>query len=100
MDKYIRFGDAINAIKELPDSPNGFSDTYDKARIIAELEEVSAADVVVVVRCNDCIYWGRKQISAEGLAKCLTGESGIRYRKSTDFCSKGHRRMEADHEYS
>lgn len=34
---------AIDAIKALSDCPNGFSDTYDKARIIGVLEEVSSA---------------------------------------------------------
>lgn len=38
--KIIYLDDAIDAIKALPDCPNGFSDTYDKAWIISVLEEV------------------------------------------------------------
>jgi len=38
--KTIYLDDAIDAIKALPDCPNGFSDTYDKAWIISVLEEV------------------------------------------------------------
>lgn len=38
--KIIYLDDAIDAIKAMPDCPNGFSDTYDKAWIISVLEEV------------------------------------------------------------
>lgn len=31
---------AIDAIKDLPNCPNGYSDTYDKARIIGVLEDL------------------------------------------------------------
>ena len=48
-----------------------------------------APNVLEVVRCNDCEYWDRNNISCEGLAKCVTGESGIRYRNKNDFCSRG-----------
>lgn len=48
-----------------------------------------APDVLKVVRCKDCEYWNRNNISCEGLAKCVTGESGIRYRNKNDFCSRG-----------
>ena len=38
--KMIYLDDAIDAIKAMPDCPNGFSNTYDKAWIISVLEEV------------------------------------------------------------
>lgn len=38
--KMIYLDDAIDAIKAMPDCPNGFSNTYDKAWIISILEEV------------------------------------------------------------
>lgn len=41
--KVIYLDDAIDAIKDLPNCPNGYSDTYDKARIISVLEEVPPA---------------------------------------------------------
>ena len=41
--KMIYLDDAIDAIKDLPNCPNGYSDTYDKARIISVLEEVPPA---------------------------------------------------------
>ena len=34
---------AIGAINDLPDCPNGFSDTYDKSCIIGVLEQVPSA---------------------------------------------------------
>ena len=53
------------------------------------IQQASAADVVEVVRCKDCTMWDRDHISCEGRARCLTGEGGIRYRGSNDFCSIG-----------
>lgn len=54
MSDYISRQDAIKAICDLPNCNNGYSDTYDKAYIIGTLEEVQSADVVEVVRCEDC----------------------------------------------
>lgn len=57
--------------------------------------EIPAADVRTVVLCKDCKYWNRERISCEGLARCNTGESGIRYRSQYDFCSRGEKREES-----
>lgn len=38
--RLIDADDAIRAINDLPNCPNGYSDTYDKACIIGVLEEV------------------------------------------------------------
>lgn len=51
--------------------------------------EIPAADVQPVVLCGECKFWGREHISCEGLARCNTGESGVRYRNRNDFCSRG-----------
>lgn len=59
------------------------------------MERIPAADVQPVVMCKDCKYWGRERISCEGLARCNTGESGIRYRNQYDFCSRGEKMEEA-----
>ena len=48
-----------------------------------------------VVTCADCKFWDRERISCEGLARCNTGESGIRYRSHYDFCSRGEKREES-----
>lgn len=43
----------------------------------------------MIVHCKDCKFWDGEKVSCEGLARCNTGESGIRYRTSEDFCSRG-----------
>lgn len=63
--------------------------------ILAEdIINLPAADVRPVVTCADCKFWDRERISCEGLARCNTGESGIRYRNRNDFCSHGERECE------
>lgn len=52
----------------------------------------TAADVEEVVKCKNCTFWDREHISCEGLARCLTGESGIRYRSCKDYCSRDKRK--------
>lgn len=44
MSDLISRADAIDAIEELPNAYNGWSDAYDKAYIIGALEEVPSAD--------------------------------------------------------
>lgn len=55
------------------------------------LADMPTIDAEPVVHCKDCRFWDRKQISCEGLARCATGESGVRYRTSHDYCSRGVR---------
>lgn len=58
------------------------------------IHSIPAADVRPVVTCGECEFWNRERISCEGLARCNTGESGIRYRNRHDFCSRGKKREE------
>lgn len=51
---------------------------------------IKAADVVEVVRCGECMFWDAPP-SCEGLARCRTGESGVRFRKAYDFCSRAQK---------
>lgn len=67
----------------------GMESTIRAGDIIKALESVSAADVREVVTCDGCKFWDRERISCEGLARCNTGESGVRYRSRNDFCSRG-----------
>ena len=46
MTRYIDAEKVIEAIYDLPNCPNGYSDTYDKECIIGTIEEVPTADVV------------------------------------------------------
>ena len=91
---------AIEGILDLPDCPNGYSDTYDKARIVSVLEEVSAADVVEVVKCKDCKYYvrGVTYVGGGTFDGCdlLEGQDGGYPRWGEDeFCSRGERREDS-----
>ena len=83
MADYIDRQTAIRAVMNLPDCPNGYSDTYDKACIVGMLEEVPSIDAVEVVRCKDCVnceydsifnqYWcGGSEVISDGF--CNYGE--------------------------
>lgn len=60
--------------------------------ICIAIDSAVTVDAVPVIRCDKCDFWDRDHISCEGLAKCLTGEGGIRYRNRSDFCSKGRKK--------
>ena len=49
---------------------------------------ISPDETLGVVHCGECKFW-RRPPSCEGLARCETGETGIRYRSKNDFCSRG-----------
>ena len=83
MQRYIAVKKAIEAIMDLPNCPNGYSDTYDKACIIGMLEEVPTADVVEVVRCKDCKFRGHIQLCPFG-KRAMPHENG--------YCCYGERR--------
>jgi len=63
---------------------------------VNRLNVAPTIDAVPVVRCRECIFWNKERVSCEGLARCLTGESGIRYRTKDDYCSRGQRKEEVD----
>ena len=86
LDGFISKDKAIDALCLDCAEETKCKDLCDNAKRILYLP---AADVVPVVRCKNCKFWLRDRISVEGLARCQTGETGIRYRKATDFCSRG-----------
>ena len=53
-----------------------------------DIKAIPAADVVSVVRCGECEFWERDRITCEGVARCKTGESGVRFRARNDYCSR------------
>lgn len=61
--------------------------------VVHTLDDIPAFDMVEVVRCGECIFWDALP-SCEGLARCQTGESGVRFRKAYDFCSRGRKKMD------
>lgn len=76
IDEYVRCLD--NAIE-----------TYIDVNYFRSIEEAPTIDAVPVVRCEECEFWERDRISCEGMARCRTGESGVRFRAKYDYCSRG-----------
>lgn len=101
MRDYIDREQAIRAITTaaLPDkTADGVPIANGKRSVtdcIRRLKAIPAADVRPVVTCADCKFWDRERISCEGLARCNTGESGVRYRNRNDFCSRGVKKEES-----
>lgn len=69
MADYISRGKAIEAIMDLPNCPNGYSDTYDKECIIGTLEEVPTANV----RENVHAHW--EEADKYGNRRCSNCET-------------------------
>ena len=61
MDDLISRQAAIDAILAFTNTPNGYSDTYDKAMIISTLKDVPSAQPEII-RCKDC-----KHFAGEGM---------------------------------
>lgn len=92
MVDYISRQKAIEAIMDLPNCPNGYSDTYDKECIIGTIEEVPTADVVEVVRCKDCKHSIEDKLFGGLWCQHLTEKHCER---NADFyCGSGERREE------
>lgn len=85
MPRYIDADALRNEFSERP--PDYYSTSY----ILDSIDSaptVSSDVVRGVVHCGECKFW-RRPTSCEGLARCETGETGIRYRSKNDFCSRG-----------
>jgi len=88
--------EAIDAVMDLPNCPNGYSDTYDKASIIGVLEdlpsmqdEIAKAVAAVIeqpeiVMCKDCKHNPRREWF--GCPMSLLNE---KQRPETAWCWKG-----------
>lgn len=64
------------------------STIQDAIKMISFPEYTPTADVVPVVRCRDCAY----------LFETLCAVCGLLPRQPDDFCSRGERKENADHE--
>ena len=64
---------------------------------LESMPTISTDEVRGVVHCGECKFW-RRPPSCEGLARCETGETGIRYRSKNDFCSRGAKMKGAEDE--
>lgn len=87
MADYIDRQTAIRAVMDLPDCPNGYSDTYDKACIVGMLEEVPSIDAVEVVRCKDC-----KHNPKDAWFGCPMSHMTETQKPDTAWCWKGERK--------
>lgn len=64
----------------------------DRQDIKAVIEAApSVTPTIEIIRCSECKFWDRDNVSNEGRALCQTGESGYRARAYYDFCSKAIR---------
>ena len=81
-------------VLELPDCPNGYSDTFDKSMILVLIDEAPTVDAVPVIRCKDC-RWYKKYYSWDGKEhRICVIEPYEPNRKADDFCSRAERREE------
>ena len=80
-------------VLELPDCPNGYSDTFDKSLIIALVDEAPTVDAVPVVRCKDC-RWYKTDYSWNGKEYRFCEFGHDIFRKADDFCSRAERKEE------
>lgn len=76
-------------VLDLPNCPNEFSDTYDKARILDLVDEQPTVDAVQVVRCKDCRWFENDgyHTNCQIMRFCVEDD---------DYCSRGERRGEQD----
>ena len=95
MDEYIRREDAVNALAKTmptPATPDGAGEFDHEIHIADEafadairiIESLEPADVVQVIRCDDCVYYGSRRW-------CELHSSVF---DDNAFCSYGERREE------
>lgn len=80
--------EAIDAVKSLPDCANGFSDTYDKASILAVLDDVPSAQRTGRWKVSDLPKGKMKYCSECGFGQYIADERQYR------FCPNCGARME------
>lgn len=83
MSRYIDAEKLKESVEGLQDCYNGFSDTYDKSCIIGLIDEEPTADVVPVVRCQNC-----KHHPINGDGYCPAREISMLL-SDDEFCSYG-----------
>lgn len=80
MAEYIKRADAIKRFEEVKNSGNiSFKDAVYLDGVMAVLDNIQAADVVEVVRCDNCISHGN----------CLTEDTFRMARINNPYCCGG-----------
>ena len=82
-----------DAVLDLPNCYNGYSDTYDKSLIIGLIDEQIVVDAVPVVRCKDCRYnYGNaegREYNPNDIVCTYFDTDGM---DANDYCSYGERK--------
>lgn len=81
-------------VLELPDCPNGYSDTYDKSMILALIDEAPTVDAVPVIRCKDCRWYKTNYLWNGRKQRVCVIEAYEPSRKADWFCSRAERKEE------
>lgn len=85
MSKYVNAADAVEKIAEKHGIPLG--------DLVDTFAEIPAADVVEVVRCENCIRRGTEDCAMYYGCEC--GEQHT-WETDNDFCSWGERKMDKE----
>ena len=81
-------------VLELPNCPNGYSDTYDKSMILALIDEAPTVDAVPVTRCKDCRWYKTNYLWNGKEYRVCVIEPYEPTRKADDFCNRAERKEE------
>jgi hypothetical protein len=94
MAEYIECDALIAELEKAPPYFENGDIQYGISVAIGIVKKVSAADVVPVVRCKDCVFWDTesKGLSDEYVCKMHSIVAvHSRYTNPTDYCSYGER---------
>ena len=85
MDGYIKKSEAVDVIVKYPYDIAGKT-----ATAIKMIEDLPSADVVEIVRCEDCVHWGG--VTYGFVCRKLSGIDTKICMGAERFCSHGERR--------
>lgn len=94
MPEYIEREAVIKHLQECEGTPPEIGYTYLIFKAIeCFVEELPAADVVPVVRCEKCHYWDKTAVNGKGFRICPASGMDI---TPHDFCSYGERKEDVN----
>ena len=101
MKEYIERATVLNLLEKINPVDFGSMFDYEAHGAVQEclreisygVEDISAADVAEVVRCNDCVWRGREECAM--FYRCDCGEQHT-WETDNDFCSYGARMDKED----
>jgi hypothetical protein len=93
MKEYIEKGALLENLKKQYGEELGWQCTVNMSDIGMMIEDATAADVVEVVRCKDCVNYCGFEHCKNGI--CDEDVVSKRAVYPTDFCSRGERKEQA-----